>query len=306
IWFLTLLGAALAATAAWYWSARLEPPESEEDRPLPPLLYPVGGVVPDTPLAPRRLHLRRVIPAVAAFLAGGALMYGLLERGGQLAYVPALAAGELSPTPPIAAATPVDTMDAEQPSIARPPEIVLPEPSAVTERDAPGGRPAAAEAGPSQRNTGASAPDSQPRSGAAPPAAVERAADVGVPASDVRATPSTPPSTVSVAPGDSADAAATVSLRPFSGLHPGGTHTCFVGADGTAYCWGGNDRGQVGDGSRARRAAPVRVEVDASLARLDAGMMHTCAVDVTGRGWCWGANDDGQLGTGDTNVRTRP
>src|SRR5690606_40107361 len=106
-------GSALAATAAWYRIARLEPPESEEDRPLPPLLYPVGGVVPDTPLAPRRLHLRRVIPEVAAFLAGGALMYGLLERGGQLAYVPALPAGALSPTPPTAAAPRGDPMAPE-------------------------------------------------------------------------------------------------------------------------------------------------------------------------------------------------
>ena len=36
-------------------------------------------------------------------------------------------------------------------------------------------------------------------------------------------------------------------------------HTCGWTADGTAYCWGENERGQVGDGSNADGLEPSPV-----------------------------------------------
>src|SRR5687767_9002007 len=88
-------------------------------------------------------------------------------------------------------------------------------------------------------------------------------------------------------------------------------HTCAVSNAGDVYCWGANERGQVGDGVRAGLAvpptgpnpylidAPHRLEgvgrfesVDASLGR------HTCAISSEGRALCWGSNDRGELGLG--------
>lgn len=42
-------------------------------------------------------------------------------------------------------------------------------------------------------------------------------------------------------------------------LSPGGRHTCGFTTDAQAYCWGANDSGQLGDGTRTSSTTPVRV-----------------------------------------------
>lgn len=81
----------------------------------------------------------------------------------------------------------------------------------------------------------------------------------------------------------------------------GGRHTCAVTDDGRVRCWGGNERGQLGDGSAERRLAPVSVvDLDGAVAILGAAEASTCAALNDGRVRCWGANEDGQLGDGTT------
>ena len=45
----------------------------------------------------------------------------------------------------------------------------------------------------------------------------------------------------------------------FVGVSAGGYHTCGATADGSLYCWGRNDKGQLGDGTTVNRLTPVRV-----------------------------------------------
>src|SRR5215207_1325943 len=45
----------------------------------------------------------------------------------------------------------------------------------------------------------------------------------------------------------------------FRKLAGGGAHTCGLTGDGSAYCWGKNDWGQLGDNSITNRNAPVAV-----------------------------------------------
>ena len=85
-----------------------------------------------------------------------------------------------------------------------------------------------------------------------------------------------------------------------------GFHTCALSAGGVAYCWGDNSAGQLGDGSRIDRRAPVRAGGSLTFAELSLGAQHTCGRTAGRAIFCWGANDWGQLGDGTTNPSTTP
>ena len=94
----------------------------------------------------------------------------------------------------------------------------------------------------------------------------------------------------------------------------GKDHACVITDKGTAYCWGSNAFGQLGDGTTIDRASPVRVAGGLAFratlpmggAALAIGSAHTCAVELSGAAYCWGRNDDGQLGDGTTASRSTP
>jgi len=97
---------------------------------------------------------------------------------------------------------------------------------------------------------------------------------------------------------------APVSLGPTAlratAVTAGGGHTCAIDVTGQPWCWGRNDRGQLGLGAGANQAtpAPVSLPGGTTVRALTAGGAHTCAVDQAGGVWCWGAGDRGQLGLG--------
>ena len=79
----------------------------------------------------------------------------------------------------------------------------------------------------------------------------------------------------------------------------GDNHSCALMSAGAVECWGANDLGQLGNGTRSLRSGPIRVKglTDAAT-RVTAGDNHTCALMRQGRIHCWGVNDSGQLGAG--------
>lgn len=83
-------------------------------------------------------------------------------------------------------------------------------------------------------------------------------------------------------------------------LEAGGEHTCELFNTGGVKCWGGNDFGQLGDGtSGTDRLTPVSVSgLTSGVTQIAAGDSHTCALLSTGAVKCWGSNDFGQLGDG--------
>ena len=91
-------------------------------------------------------------------------------------------------------------------------------------------------------------------------------------------------------------------------LSSGSSHTCASMEDGDVLCWGGNDFGQLGDGTVVERLIPVSVDLGEGdlAAGISAGASHTCARLVDNRVVCWGANAFGQLGDGTTLDRITP
>ena len=79
-----------------------------------------------------------------------------------------------------------------------------------------------------------------------------------------------------------------------------------VTAGGAVYCWGANDRGQLGDGTTTDRSSPVRVVGSVRFASVSTGNFHTCGVTAEGAGYCWGLNERGQLGDGTQSQRSSP
>ena len=84
----------------------------------------------------------------------------------------------------------------------------------------------------------------------------------------------------------------------FTQLAGGNAHTCGVVSAGHAHCWGGNDRGQIGDGSGTDRVSPVAVGGGLTFTQLAAGRLHPCGLDSGRRAYCWGDNQIGRLGDG--------
>ena len=76
----------------------------------------------------------------------------------------------------------------------------------------------------------------------------------------------------------------------------GAGHTCALTPSGHAYCWGANNKGQLGDGTATARRATRTVATDLTFAALVAGGQYTCGLASTGTPYCWGANQNGQLG----------
>lgn len=84
----------------------------------------------------------------------------------------------------------------------------------------------------------------------------------------------------------------------------GATHTCGLDGGGRAWCWGSNQRGELGTdmpdeqcGGIPCRTTPVPVAAGTRFQSLTAGVSFTCGLSTGGTIYCWGLNDTGQLGT---------
>jgi alpha-tubulin suppressor-like RCC1 family protein len=97
---------------------------------------------------------------------------------------------------------------------------------------------------------------------------------------------------------------------------------CALTKSGAAYCWGNNELGQLGVGTRAGpeycpdgylltgsfacSTVPAPVAGGFTFTAVTAGRGHACALAASGAAYCWGDNSSGQLGDGTTSTRISP
>ena len=93
-------------------------------------------------------------------------------------------------------------------------------------------------------------------------------------------------------------------------IDSGGKHTTAIRADGTAWGWGENNKGQLGDNTIISKLSPVAVVGGfTDWIQISAGGEHTSAIRANGTAWGWGRNYKGQLGDGtdtEDNNRSSP
>lgn len=107
------------------------------------------------------------------------------------------------------------------------------------------------------------------------------------------------------APRPAAEAPPSAGSSGFA-VFAGGMHSCAIAAGGTSFCWGGNDRGQLGNSGTSGRASPGEISGDLRFRTISGGVTHSCGLTRGGDAFCWGANTAGQLGDGSTGARTAP
>lgn len=85
--------------------------------------------------------------------------------------------------------------------------------------------------------------------------------------------------------------------------------TIAILANGSAWAWGDNDRGQLGTGTKVSSDVPRRVDVPqgVTFVKVSSGGYASYAIDRSGRLWAWGDNTRGQLGMGSrVTTATKP
>ena len=86
----------------------------------------------------------------------------------------------------------------------------------------------------------------------------------------------------------------------------GNYHTCAIKQDGSLWCWGRNNLGQLGLGATGgTMTTPQRVGTSFGWTEVATGGFHTCGINYNHL-YCWGWNDSYQLGDGTTNAATTP
>ncbi|WP_050725372.1 Ig-like domain-containing protein [Vulgatibacter incomptus] len=96
--------------------------------------------------------------------------------------------------------------------------------------------------------------------------------------------------------------AAGQPLLALTAIRGGAYHTCGATEAGELFCWGYNNRGQVGTGNTNVVERPFATKAG-GVVDFALGVAHTCAVMDSGEVSCWGRNLNGQLGTGGTSTR---
>ncbi len=89
-----------------------------------------------------------------------------------------------------------------------------------------------------------------------------------------------------------------LDLQGVGAISGGIEHSLALRRDDTVWAWGGNQWGQLGDGTTTPRAQPVQVLALHGATQVAAGGVFSLALRFDGTVRAWGSNTIGQLGKG--------
>jgi alpha-tubulin suppressor-like RCC1 family protein len=90
------------------------------------------------------------------------------------------------------------------------------------------------------------------------------------------------------------------------GIAAGYDHAVAMKTDGTVWAWGGNNNGQLGNGTTTGSVTPVLVSGISGVEAVAAGYFDSVALKIDSTVWTWGSNSNGQLGNGTTTDSNIP
>lgn len=74
----------------------------------------------------------------------------------------------------------------------------------------------------------------------------------------------------------------------FASVSAGKYHVCALTEEGSAWCWGSNGVGELGNGSREQASVPAAVSGNLKFRHVSAGDGITCGSTLAGLLYCWG------------------
>jgi alpha-tubulin suppressor-like RCC1 family protein len=90
-------------------------------------------------------------------------------------------------------------------------------------------------------------------------------------------------------------------------LSAGKVHSLGIRANGTAWAWGNNSRGGLGDNTTVDKSSPVSVVGGyTDWIQVSGGNKHSLGVRANGIAWAWGYNNMGQLGDNTVTSKSSP
>jgi hypothetical protein len=90
-----------------------------------------------------------------------------------------------------------------------------------------------------------------------------------------------------------------VPLENVKYVNAGRTSMCALTYTNEVYCWGGNNVGQLGNGTGVPFSnIAVKASLPEPAKSVEVGYMGACALGQSDKVYCWGLNDKGQLGPG--------
>lgn len=84
-------------------------------------------------------------------------------------------------------------------------------------------------------------------------------------------------------------------------------HSCGIKKDGTAWCWGDDSFGVLGDNRSVRQSTvPVGIVGGGSWSAIGTAGWDTCGIRSDATAWCWGYNVQGEFGNNTTTESDVP